>query len=117
MSSSTVKIDNEFNYDRSIIILQLNDQRSDLQKWFFVICRGSGSAHSPNEFKVNLVLYGVKGNYFNIDQCIYDYEKAYEISEDERFKLYMPIDFNGFDSKNYISWLYEKYDTTENYFS
>ena len=36
-------------------------------------------------------------NLHNLDQSIYDWEKAYEISSDEKFTMHMPIDMNGND--------------------
>ena len=45
---------------------------------------------------MHFVCYGIKNAALNnLDISIYDWEKAYEISSDEKFTMYMPIDMNG----------------------
>ena len=44
------------------------------------------------------VCYGIKNAALNyLDMSIYDREKAYEITYDEKFTMHTPIDMNGND--------------------
>ena len=45
-----------------------------------------------------ILCYGIKNAALNdLDMSIYDYEKAYKVSSDEKFTMHMPINMNGFD--------------------
>ena len=44
------------------------------------------------------VCYVIKNAALNdLDMSIYDWEKAYEVSSDEKFTMYIPFNMNGFD--------------------
>ena len=53
---------------------------------------------SPNRLPIYVLIYGLKNASKNyIDISIYDCEKAYEVSSNEQFTMFMPINMNGFD--------------------
>ena len=48
--------------------------------------------NSPSKLRIYALIYGIKNEFLhNLDQGIYDWKKAYEISS------HMPINMNGFD--------------------
>ena len=56
--------------------------------------------------RIYAVINGIKNDALHdLDQSIYDWEKAYEVSSDEKLTMYMPIKTNGFDILKTLHYL------------
>ena len=65
---------------------------------FEILLRASYDNKSPNRLPIYIIIYGLTNASKNdIDISIYDWEKAYKISYNKQFTMYMPINMNGFD--------------------
>ena len=71
---------------------------NQIQKRLYITIKANYDNNSPLSLPVYFVCYGIKNAaLYNLDISIYDWEKAYEISSDEKFTMHMPIDMNGND--------------------
>ena len=60
---------------------------------------------APPFLPIYVLIYGIKDEALNnIDLSIYDFEKYYEISPLEYFKMHMPIDMNNQPIINLVGW-------------
>ena len=55
--------------------------------------------------RIYAVIHGIKNDALHDLICIYDREKAYEVSSDEKLTMYMPINTNGFDILKTLHYL------------
>ena len=73
-----------------------------IQRRLYVDFKSRFDNSSPTKLRI----YDIKNDALhNLDQSIYDWEKAYVISSNEKFTMYMPVDMNGFDilkTSNYL---------------
>ena len=70
---------------------------NNIQRRLYITFQASYVNKSPNRLPIYVLIYGLKNAKNDKDISIYDWEKAYEISCDEQFTMYMPINMNGFD--------------------
>ena len=82
---------------RSIINLDPSSTDQTIQRRLCTDFQRRGDSSSLAKLQVYALIYGVKDEYTDLDRTIYDYEKAYEVTSDERFIMHMPIDMNGFN--------------------
>ena len=65
------------------------------QRRLYVDFRSRGDASSLSRFLVYVLIDAVKNGYQDLDLTIYDYEKVYEVSPNEKFTMHMPIDIKN----------------------
>ena len=71
---------------------------NNIQRRLYIAFQAPYDSKSPNRLPIYVLIYGLKNASKNdIDISIYDWEKANEISSDEKFTMHMPINMNGFD--------------------
>ena len=91
----TIKIDSEYKYYRSILNLSPDGDSKFIQRRLYVNVQSSYDNLSPNLLQLYVLIYGIKGEAKNdIDFTIYDYEKAYEVANNE-FQMHVPINMNN----------------------
>ena len=95
---ATKKSSNQYHYIRSILNLSPDGTSQSIQRRIYIDFKSTFDNNSPSKFRLYALIYGIKNEFLhNLDQSIYDWEKAYEISSDEKFTIHMPINMNGFD--------------------
>ena len=95
---ATKKISKQCHYIRSIFDLSPEGTSQSIQRRIYIDFKSTFDNNSPSKLRIYALLYGIKNEFLhNLDQSIYDWEKAYEISSDEKFTMHMPIDMNGLD--------------------
>ena len=95
---ATTKVLNEYHYIRSILTLYPDGTSNQIQRRLYITIKANYDNNSPLSLPMYFVCYGIKNAALNnLDISIYDWEKAYEISSDEKFTMHMPIDMNGND--------------------
>ena len=84
------------NYIRSILTLYPDGTSNRIQRTLYITIKANYDNNSPLSLPMYFVFYGIKNAALNdLDMSIYDWEKAHEISFDEKFTMLMPIDMNG----------------------
>ena len=92
----TKKVNSDYKYYRSILNLSPGSTSQLIQRRLYINVQCIFDNDSPNLLPIYVLIYGIKNEAKNdLDFSIYDYEKAYEISSNERFTMHMPIDMNG----------------------
>ena len=93
--SHTIKINTDHKYYRSILNLSPNGTSKLIQRRLYVNVQSTYDNLSPNLLPLYVVIYGIKGETKNnLDFTIYDYEKAYEVANNE-FQMHVPINMNN----------------------
>ena len=96
------KISNQYHNIRAILNLSPDGTSQSIQRRLYVDFKSTFDNSSPTKLRI----YDIKNDALhNLDQSIYDWEKAYVISSNEKFTMYMPVDMNGFDilkTSNYL---------------
>ena len=70
----------------------------NIKRRLYITFQASYDSKSPNRLPIDILIYGLKNASKNdIDISSYDWEKAYEVSSEEKFTMHIPIEMNGFD--------------------
>ena len=97
---TTIKVNSEYKYLRTILNLSPDGDSPSIQRRLYVNFKSNFDNNSPNLLPVFVLIYGIKGEAkSDLDMTIYDYEKAYEVANNE-FELHVPIDMNGNEITN-----------------
>ena len=92
------KISNQYHYMREILSLSPDGTSQSIQGRLYRDFKSTFDNSSPTKLRIYAVIYVIKNDALHdLDQSIYDWEKAYEVSSDEKFTMHMPINTNGFD--------------------
>ena len=92
---TTIKVNSEYKYLRTILNLSPDGTSPSIQRRLYVNFKSNFDNDSPNLLPVYVLIYGIKGEAKNdLDMTIYDYEKAYEVANNQ-FQLHVPIDMNN----------------------
>ena len=92
------KLSNQYHYIRVILNLFPDGSSQSIQKRLYVDFKSTFDNSSPAKLRIYALIYGIKNDALHdLDQSIYDWEIAHEVSSDEKFTLHMPINMNGFD--------------------
>ena len=106
--SHTIKINTDYKYYRSILNLSPGSTSPSIQRRLYVNVQSTYDNLSPQLLPLYVLIYGIKGEAKNdIDFTIYDYEKAYEVVNNE-FLLHVPIDINNNNILNLPSTINNK---------
>ena len=90
----TVKVNSEYKYLRTILNLSPDGTSKQIQRRLYVNFKSNFDNSSPVILPIFVLIYGIKGEAkSDLDMTIYDYEKAYEVANNE-FQLHIPIDMN-----------------------
>ena len=91
---TTTKVWNEYHYIRSILTLYPHGTSNQIQRRLYTSIKANYDNNSQLSLPMYFVCYGIKNAALNkLDISIYDWEKAYEISSDEKFTMHMPMTF------------------------
>ena len=102
--TTTVKTNTYYKYYRFIMNLSPDGSSPNIERRLYVTVQSTYDNRSPTLLPLYVLIYGIKGEAKNnLDFTIYDYEKAYEVVNDQ-FQMHVPIDMNG----NKISGLSNK---------
>ena len=102
--TTTVKTNTDYKYYRFIMNLTPDGSSPNIERRLYVTVQSTYDNRSPTLLPLYVLIYGIKGEAKNnLDFTIYDYEKAYEVVNDQ-FQMHVPIDMNG----NKISGLSNK---------
>ena len=94
-SGSTIKVNSEYKYLRTILNLSPDGTSSQIQRRLYVNFKSNFDNDSPQLLPVFVLIYGIKGEAkSDLDMSIYDYEKAYEVA-DNKFQLHIPMNMNN----------------------
>ena len=92
---TTIKVNSEYKYLRTILNLSPDGTSPSIQRRLYVNFKSNFDSESPNLLPVFVLIYGIKGETkSDLDMTIYDYEKAYEVANNE-FQLHVPVDMNN----------------------
>ena len=93
--SHTIKINTDYKYYRSILNLSPDGTSPSIQRRLYVNVQSSFDNLSPSLLPLHVLIYGIKDEAKNdLDFTVYDYEKAYEMANNE-FQLHVPINMNN----------------------
>ena len=93
--SHTIKVNTDYKYYRSILNLSPDGTSPSIQRRLYVNVQSSFDNLSPSLLPLYVLIYGIKGEAKNdIDFTIYDYEKAYEVSNNN-LQIHIPINMNN----------------------
>ena len=99
-SGTTIKVNSEYKYLRTILNLSPDGTSPSIQRRLYVNFKSNFDNNSPNLLPVFVLTYGIKGEAkSDLDMTIYDYEKAYEVANNQ-FQLHVPIDMNNNEITN-----------------
>ena len=94
-SGTTIKVNSEYKYLRTILNLSPDGDSPSIQRRLYVNFKSNFDNDSPTLLPVYVLIYGIKGEAkSDLDMTIYDYEKAYEVANNQ-FQLHVPIDMNN----------------------
>ena len=94
-SGLTVKVNSEYKYLRTILNLSPDGTSKQIQRRLYVNFKSNFDNSSPVLLPIFVLIYGIKGEAKNdLDMTIYDYEKAYEVANNE-FQLHIPLEMNN----------------------
>ena len=84
------KISNQYHYLRTILNLPPAGTSKNIQRRLYVNFKSTFDNSSPRKLRIHAVMYDIKNDALhNLDQSIYDWEKAYEVSSDEQFTMHI----------------------------
>ena len=93
--TTTVKTNTDYKYYRFIMNLSPDGSSPNIERRLYVTVQSTYDNRSPTLLPLYVLIYGIKGeSKNNLDFTIYDYEKAYEVVNDQ-FQMHVPIDING----------------------
>ena len=92
---TTIKVNSEYKYLRTILNLSPDGDSPSIQRRLYVNFKSNYDNDSPTLLPVYVLIYGIKGEAkSDLDMTIYDYEKAYEVANNQ-FQMHVPIDMNN----------------------
>ena len=98
--TTTVKTNTDYKYYRFIMNLSPDGSSPNIERRLYVTVQSTYDNRSPTLLPLYVLIYGIKGEAKNnLDFTIYDYEKAYEVVNDQ-FQMHVPIDMNGNEITN-----------------
>ena len=90
----TIKVNSKYKYVRTILNLSPDGTSKQIQRRLYVNFKSNFDNSSPVLLPIFVLIYGIKDEAkSDLDMTIYDYEKAYEVVNNE-FQLHIPIDMN-----------------------
>ena len=93
--SHTIKINTDYKYYRSILNLSPDGTSPSIQRRLYVNVQSSFDNLSPSLLPLHVLIYGIKDEAKNdIYFTIYDYEKGYEVSNNN-LQIHIPINMNN----------------------
>ena len=94
-SGLTVKVNSEYKYLRTILNLSPDGTSKQIQRRLYVNFKSNFDNSSPVLLPIFVLIYGIKDEAkSDLDMTIYDYEKAYEVSNNN-LQLHIPINMNN----------------------
>ena len=91
----TIKVNSEYKYLRTILNLSPDGTSKQIQRRLYVNFKSNFDNSSPVLLPIFVLIYGIKDEAkSDLDMTIYDYEKAYEVANNE-FQLHVPINMNN----------------------
>ena len=91
----TIKVNSEYKYLRTILNLSPDGTSKQIQRRLYVNFKSNFNNSSPVLLPIFVLIYGIKDEAkSDLDMTIYDYEKAYEVANNE-FQLHVPINMNN----------------------
>ena len=92
---TTIKVNSEYKYLRTILNLSPDGDSPSIQRRLYVNFKSNFDNNSPTLLPVYVLIYGIKGEAkSDLDMTIYDYEKAYEVANNQ-FQMHVPVDMNN----------------------
>ena len=93
--SHTIKIKTDYKYYRSILNLSPDGTSPSIQRRLYLNVQCNYNNSSPSLLPLYVLIYGIKGEAKNdLDMSIFDYEKAYEVSNNN-LQIHIPINMNN----------------------
>ena len=93
--TTTVTTNREHKYYRFIMNLSPDGSSPSIERRLFVSVQTSYDNKSPTLLPLYVLIYGIKDeSKRDLDFTIYDYEKAYEVVNDQ-LQMHLPIDMNN----------------------
>ena len=93
--TTTVKTNTDYKYYRFIMNLSPDGSSPNIERRLYVTVQSTYDNRSPTLLPLYVLIYGIKGeSKNNLDFTIYDYEKAYEVVNDQ-FQMHVPVDMNN----------------------
>ena len=93
--TTTVKTNTDYKYYRFIMNLSPDGSSPNIERWLYITVQSTYDNRSPTLLPLYVLIYGIKGEAKNnLDFTIYDYEKAYEVVNDQ-FQMHVPVDMNN----------------------
>ena len=93
--TTTVKTNTDYKYYRFIMNLSPDGSSPNIERRLYVTVQSTYDNRSPTLLPLYVLIYGIKGEAKNnLDFTIYDYEKAYEVVNDQ-FQMHVPVDMNN----------------------
>ena len=93
--TTTVKTNTDYKYYRFIMNLSPDGSSPDIERRLYVTVQSTYDNRSPTLLPLYVLICGIKGEAKNnLDFTIYDYEKAYEVANNQ-FQLHVPLNLNG----------------------
>ena len=94
-SGLTIKVNSDYKYLRAILNLSPDSTSPNIEKRLCVNFKSNFDNNSPDQLPIYVLIYGIKGEAKNdLDLTIYDYEKAYEVANNQ-FQMHIPINMNN----------------------
>ena len=91
----TIKVDSDYKYYRSVLNLAPDGSSPTIQRRLYINFDATYNNLSPSTLPLHVLIYGIKDEFRNdIDMTIYDYEKAYEVANNQ-FQMHVPINMNS----------------------
>ena len=91
----TIKVNSEYKYLRTILNLSPDGTSKQIQRRLYVNFKSNFDNSSPVLLPIFVLIYGIKDEAkSDLDMTIYDYEKAYEVANNE-FQLHVPVNMNN----------------------
>ena len=95
--SKTNQVNSEYKYYRSILNLSPDGTSQSIRRRLYINVQCNFDDKSPTLLPIYVLIYGIKDQAKNdLDFTIYDYEKAYEVVNNQ-FQMHVPINMNGND--------------------
>ena len=95
VTGSTIKVNSEYKYTRSILNITPSGTSQSIQRRLYVNFKSNYDNDSPTLLPIFVLIYGIKGEAkSDLDMTIYDYEKAYEVTKNE-LQMHVSINMNN----------------------
>ena len=95
VTGSTIKVNSEYKYIRSILNITPDGTSPSIQRRLYVNFKSNYDNDSPTLLPVFVLIYGIKDEAkSDLDMTIYDYEKAYEVVNN-KLQMHVPLNMNN----------------------